>query len=63
MSSVVNRQWRVVRRPVGNIREDDFELTETPLPTLEQGQVLVRISDSRSIRRSAGGCRKTAMFR
>src|SRR6516225_2981002 len=42
MSNDVNRQWRLVRRPEGNIREDDFRLTEAPIPTPEQGQVLVR---------------------
>jgi NADPH-dependent curcumin reductase CurA len=26
----------------GNIREDDFQPTEAPIPTPEQGQVLVR---------------------
>src|SRR4051794_22188166 len=42
MSKDVNRQWRLIRRPKGDIRLDDFELTETPLPTLGDGQVLVR---------------------
>jgi NADPH-dependent curcumin reductase CurA len=42
MSNNVNRQWLLVRRPEGNIREDDFRLTEAPIPTPEQGQVLVR---------------------
>jgi hypothetical protein len=26
MSNDVNRQWRLVKRPEGNIREDDFQL-------------------------------------
>ncbi len=42
MSNDFNRQWLLVRRPGANIREDDFRLTETPIPTPEQGQVLVR---------------------
>jgi hypothetical protein len=42
MSKDTNRQWRLVRRPEGKIRQDDFQLTETPIPTPEQGQVLVR---------------------
>jgi len=42
MSDDVNRQWLLVRRPEGNIRQDDFQLTEAPTPTPAQGQVLVR---------------------
>ena len=42
MSNNVNRQWRLVRRPEGQIRQDDFQLAEAPIPTPEQGQVLVR---------------------
>ena len=42
MSNGVNRQWKLVRRPEGNISADDFQLTEAPIPTPEQGQVLVR---------------------
>ena len=42
MSNDVNRQWLLVRRPEDNIRPEDFRLTETPIPTPEQGQVLVR---------------------
>src|SRR6266436_4105832 len=39
MSNDVNRQWLLVRRPEGNIRPEDFRLTEAPIPTPEQGQV------------------------
>src|SRR5258708_39840517 len=42
MSNDFNRKWLLVRRPGANIREDDFRLTETPIPTPEQGQVLGR---------------------
>src|SRR5215472_9461799 len=42
MSKDVNRQWRLVRRPEGNIRQDDFQLTEAAVPTPKDGQVLVR---------------------
>lgn len=42
MSNDVNRQWKLVRRPEGNIRADDFQLADAPIPTPEQGQVLVR---------------------
>jgi NADPH-dependent curcumin reductase CurA len=37
-----HRQWLLVRRSEGNIREDDFRFVESPIPTLDQGQVLVR---------------------
>jgi NADPH-dependent curcumin reductase CurA len=42
MSKDVNRQWRLVRRPEGNISQGDFQLTEEPVPTPAAGQVLVR---------------------
>lgn len=42
MSGSTNRQWRLKTRPVGMIEESDFELVETPLPSLEDGQILVR---------------------
>ena len=38
----INRQWRLRRRPVGEIRDGDLELVETPLAPLSEGQVLVR---------------------
>ncbi len=37
-----NRQWRLRRRPVGMVREDDFELADEPVPTPKEGQALVR---------------------
>ena len=37
-----NRQWILKRRPVGDIRRDDLELVETPLPELRPGQFLAR---------------------
>ena len=42
MRNDVNRQWLLVKRPEGNIRKEDFRLTEGPIPVPEQGQVLVR---------------------
>ncbi len=42
MSAQVNRQWRLAARPVGNIKESDFEMTEQPLVSLDEGQLLVR---------------------
>jgi NADPH-dependent curcumin reductase len=42
MATKVNRQWRLVSRPVGLIAESDFEWTKEPVPTLEEGQILIR---------------------
>jgi NADPH-dependent curcumin reductase CurA len=38
----VNRQWRLVRRPRGMVKEADFTWTEDPVPDVGAGQVLVR---------------------
>jgi NADPH:quinone reductase len=38
----VNRQFVLAARPVGMPKESDFRLVEAPLPTLAQGQVLLR---------------------
>ena len=40
--SDVNRQWLLARRPVGMVRESDFELRSSPIPAPADGQVLVR---------------------
>jgi NADPH-dependent curcumin reductase len=42
MTIKVNRQWRLVSRPVGLIAESDFEWTQEPRPTLKEGQILIR---------------------
>ncbi|WGV25829.1 hypothetical protein [Halotia branconii] len=42
MATKVNRQWRLVSRPIGLIAESDFEWRQEPVPTLEEGQILVR---------------------
>ena len=39
---MINHQWRLVSRPVGDIRESDFQWTASPVPDLLDGQVLVR---------------------
>jgi NADPH-dependent curcumin reductase len=41
-SGTVNRQWQLVRRPVGAVRPDDFKLTETSVPVPGDGDVLIR---------------------
>jgi NADPH2:quinone reductase len=40
--TTVNRCFRLRRRPVGAVTEADLELCEEPVPTLEEGQALVR---------------------
>lgn len=42
MTTKINRQWRLATRPVGFIKESDFEWREKPVPALGEGQVLVR---------------------
>lgn len=38
----INRQWRLARRPTGDIGPGDLELVETPVRALAPGEVLVR---------------------
>lgn len=38
----VNRQWRLRSRPVGMVKESDFELVSEPVPALADGQFLVK---------------------
>jgi len=38
----MNRQWLLAKRPVGMVKDSDFELKATPIPVPEDGQVLVR---------------------
>ncbi|KYC37329.1 NADP-dependent oxidoreductase [Scytonema hofmannii PCC 7110] len=38
----INRQFRLAVRPVGNIKESDFEYLEQPIPSPSDGEVLVR---------------------
>ena len=37
-----NRQWRLKRRPDGDIKPGDLELTESPKPVPAAGEVLIR---------------------
>src|SRR5580700_3141125 len=38
----INKQWRLVARPIGLFKESDFEWREEPVPSLADGDVLVR---------------------
>ncbi len=42
MSNQKNREIRLKHRPLGMPKPEDFELAETPVPTPQHGQVLVR---------------------
>ena len=42
MGAKVNRQWRLAARPIGLIKESDFEWREEPVPTPGEGEILVR---------------------
>jgi NADPH-dependent curcumin reductase len=41
MRDDVNCQWRIAARPVGNVKPEDFEWTEEPIPTPKDGEVLL----------------------
>lgn len=42
MNSGINRQFRLKTRPVGDIKESNFEYREEPIPSPKDGEVLVR---------------------
>ena len=42
MTTKMNRQWRLVSRPVGIIEESDFEWVQDPILTPSEGQILIR---------------------
>ncbi|HSB08221.1 MAG TPA: NADP-dependent oxidoreductase [Blastocatellia bacterium] len=41
MTNKINRQWRLVARPVGAFKDSDFKWTEEPVHDLTDGEVLV----------------------
>ncbi|HXF45834.1 MAG TPA: NADP-dependent oxidoreductase [Burkholderiaceae bacterium] len=43
MPTLMNRQWRLAARPVGEPKRSDFEFVEEPVPALQDGQVLVQV--------------------
>lgn len=42
MTAKPNRQWRLAARPVGMIKESDFEWREEPVPAPAEGELVVR---------------------
>jgi len=43
MQEKINRKWCLVSRPVGLLKESDFELREETISQLEANEILVRI--------------------
>ena len=42
MNEAKNCQWRVARRPKGNVVSEDFEYRETDIPEIQDGEVLLK---------------------
>lgn len=42
MTETTNRQWLLAARPVGMVKETDFELREGPVPEIGPGEIVVR---------------------
>lgn len=42
MTAKANRQWKLAARPVGLLKETDFQMTESPVATPAEGEFLVR---------------------
>jgi NADPH-dependent curcumin reductase CurA len=42
LGAKINRQWRLAARPIGLIKESDFEWHEEPVPTPRDNEILVR---------------------
>jgi NADPH-dependent curcumin reductase CurA len=41
MTTIINHQWRLAARPVGMIKESDFQWAEEPVQSLNENQVLI----------------------
>jgi len=42
MAELKNRQWMLASRPVGMVKETDFRWSETTVPSVKQGEILLR---------------------
>ena len=42
MNEAKNCQWRVARRPEGNVVREDFEYKEIDIPDIQDGEVLLK---------------------
>jgi NADPH-dependent curcumin reductase CurA len=43
MTTQINRQWRLARRPEGRVSDETFTLAEEAVPDIGEGQALVRV--------------------
>jgi NADPH-dependent curcumin reductase CurA len=41
--SKTNRQWKLAARPKGLVAPSDLQLSESPLPVLQEGQAVARV--------------------
>ena len=41
-STPENQVWKLVKKPQGDLKDDDFKLESIPVPTITDGQILVR---------------------
>ena len=42
MTNRINGQWRLKSRPVGMVKETDFEYVESTMPDIAEGEILIR---------------------
>jgi len=42
MKLALNKQFKLISRPIGLPTRDDFEYSETPIPLLNEGELLVK---------------------
>jgi NADPH-dependent curcumin reductase CurA len=45
MTTVLNRQFKLAKRPVGNVQRSDFDFTSEPVRDPKEGEIVVKISD------------------
>ena len=43
MSSAINRQFKLAKRPVGMVKRSDFDFSEAPMPSAGDGEVLIKV--------------------
>ena len=40
---MINKQWRLKTRPFGEPTADTWDFTETKIPSIEEGQILIKV--------------------
>ncbi len=43
MSTSINRQFKLTKRPVGMVKRSDFDFVESPMPSAGDGEVLIKV--------------------